>query len=141
MAYCRKNWPISYGSRPSVTKIFQFFDHISEKNKDINLKFSAFVHHMSGVKRWKNFSHCSISSHAVPSSMQKLSTPLVVVFVEKNKLKKFWWGFRPVWITEWKELLISWKKWYCEIFRTSLPSRASDPWIEEYLRNKKKKTN
>ena len=59
--------------------------------------------------------------------MQKVWTPLATVFVQKKFLKKFWWGFRHIWVTPWKEFLISWKKWRFEIFRTSLLSRASDP--------------
>ena len=61
--------------------------------------------------------------------MQKLWTPLATVFVERKNLKNFWWGFRPIWVTPWKEFLISWKKWCFEIFRTTAPSRASDPCI------------
>ena len=127
MAYSSRNWPISYGSRPSVAKIFQSFDHYFKTDQDINLKFSAFVHLMSGVNWSKNFCHWSISRQVAPSSMQKLWTPLATVFVEKKIWKKFWWGFRNIWVTPWKEFLISWKKWRFEIFRMSLPSRASDP--------------
>ena len=43
--------------------------------------------------------------------------------------KKNWCVFRPIRVTPWKEFLISWKKWRFEIFRTSLESRASDPWV------------
>ena len=125
MAYFHRNWSISYGSRPSVTKIFQSIDHNSETGQDIILKFSAFVHHISGLNWLKNFGHCSISRQVAPSSMQKLWTPLATVFVEKKIQKKFWWGFRPIWVTPWKEFLISWKKWRFEIFRTTVPSRAS----------------
>ena len=85
---------------------------------------------MSGVNWQKNFSHCSISSSVAPSSMQKLCTPLATIFVEKKFWKKFWCGFRPIWVTPWREFLISWKKWRFEIFRTTAESRASDPWIE-----------
>ena len=89
MAYSSRNWPISYGSRPSVAKIFQSFDHYFKTDQDINLKFSAFVHLMSGVNWSKNFCHWSISRQVAPSSMQKLWTPLATVFVEKKFEKKF----------------------------------------------------
>ena len=94
-AYSRTNWPILYGSRRAIVKIFQLNDHKSETAQDIDLKFSAFVHHMFGVNWHKNFSHCSISESVAPSSMQKLWTPLATIFVEKNF---------------WKEFLIFWKK-------------------------------
>ena len=128
MAYSRRSWPISYGSRPLVTKIFQSFDHISKTDHDINLKFSAFIHHMIGLNWHKNFSHCSISESVAPSSMQKLWTPQRPNLLKK-KIKKFWWGSRPIWVTPWKEFLITWKKWCFEIFGTTAPSRASGWWL------------
>ena len=127
-AYVCNNWPISYERRRAIARIFQLNDHNSGTAQDIDLKFSAFVHHMSGVNWQKNFSHCSISRSVAPSSMQKLCTPLATIFVEKKIWKKFWCGFRPIRVTPWKEFLISWKKWCFEIFRTSAESRASDPW-------------
>ena len=48
-AYCRRNWPISYERRRAIARIFQLNDHNSETTKDIDLKFSAYVHHMSGL--------------------------------------------------------------------------------------------
>ena len=129
MAYSSRNWPISYGSRPSVTKIFQSFDHYFKTDQDINLKFSAFVHLMSGVNWSKKFCHWSISRQVAPSSMQKLWTPPAAIFVEKKFWKKFWWGFRPIWVTPWKEFLISWKKWRFEICLMTLLSRASASWL------------
>ena len=47
-AYVRKNWPISYERRRAIARIFQLNDHNSETTQDIDLKFSAFVHHISG---------------------------------------------------------------------------------------------
>ena len=47
--YLSKNWPISYERRRAIARIFQLNDHNSETTQDIDLKFSAFVHHMSGV--------------------------------------------------------------------------------------------
>ena len=47
-AYVRKNWPISYKRRRAIARIFQLNDHNSETAQDIDLKFSAFVYHMSG---------------------------------------------------------------------------------------------
>ena len=130
--YFRTNWPILYGSRQAVAKIFQLNDNKSKTTQDIDLKFSAFVHHMSGVNWQKNFSHCSISRSVAPSSMQKLCTPLATIFVEKNFWKKFWCGFRPIQVTPWKEFLISWKKWRFEILWMSAGSRASDSWARPW---------
>ena len=49
LAYVRKNWPVSYKRRRAIARIFQLNDHNSETAQDIDLKFSAFVHHMSGL--------------------------------------------------------------------------------------------
>ena len=86
---------------------------------------------MSGLNWHKNFSHCSISESAAPSSMQKLWTPLATIFVEKKIWKKIWCGSRPIQVTPWKEFLISGKKWRFEIFGMSKAYRASgpEPWI------------
>ena len=87
--------------------------------------FSAFVHHMSGLNWHKNFGYCSTIESAVPSSMQKLWTPLATKFLEKKFWRKIWCGSRPIQVTLWKDFLISWKKWCFQIFRTALLSRAS----------------
>ena len=117
--------PLSPQRRPTIAKIFQLNSHKSKTHKDISLKFSAFVYHMSGLNWQKNFDHCSICVSVAPSSRQKLWAPLATIFVEKKFWKKFWWGFRHIWVTPWKEFSISWKRWRFEIFRTALPSRAS----------------
>ena len=85
---------------------------------------------MSGLNWHKNFGHCFISGWVAPSSMQKLWTPLATIFVEKKFWKNFWWGFRHIWVTLWKEFLISWKKWRFEIFWSALPSRVQ--WSMSY---------
>ena len=48
-AYVRKNWPISYESMRAIARIFQLNDNNSKAAQDIDLKFSAFVYHMSGL--------------------------------------------------------------------------------------------
>ena len=118
-------WPFSAKCRPMIAKILQLNSNNSETNKDISLKFSAFVYHMSGLNWQKNFDHYLICVSVAPSSRQKLWAPLATIFVEKKFWKKFWWCFRHIWVTPWKEFLISWKKWCFEIFRTALPSRTS----------------
>ena len=37
----------------------------------------------------------------------------------------FWWGSRPISVTQWQEFQISPKKWHFEIFRTSAVSRRN----------------
>ena len=54
-AYVPKNWPISYKHRRAIVKIFQLNDHKSKTAQDIDLKFSAFVYHMSRLNLHKNF--------------------------------------------------------------------------------------
>ena len=61
----------SYKDRRAIARKFQLNSNNSKTAQNIDLKFSAFVHHMSGLNLHKNFSHCSISESA-PSSMQKL---------------------------------------------------------------------
>ena len=87
---------------------------------------------MSGLN-WQKKSHCSISASVVPSSMQKLWSPLTTLFVEKKFWKKFWCGFRLFRVTPWREFLISWKKWRFLIFWTTAESRASDPCIIQHV--------
>ena len=48
-AYVGKNWSISYERRRAIARIFRLNDHNSETAQDIDLKFSAFVYHMSGL--------------------------------------------------------------------------------------------
>ena len=50
LACMRTNWPILYACRPTIARIFQLNGNKSETPQDIDLKFSAFAHHMSGVK-------------------------------------------------------------------------------------------
>ena len=95
-AYVCKNWPISYKRRQAIAKIFQLNGNNSKTAQDIDLNFSAFVYYMYGLNWHKNFSHCSISESAAPSSMQKLWTPIATIFVEKKFWKEFWWGSRPI---------------------------------------------
>ena len=61
------NWPILYNSRRATARIFQLNSNKSETAQDIDLKFSAFVHHMFGLNRQENFCHCSINESAPPS--------------------------------------------------------------------------
>ena len=49
MVHLFQNWPILYGSRRTVARIFQLNGNKSETAQDIDLKFSVFVHHMSGL--------------------------------------------------------------------------------------------
>ena len=106
-----------YSSKRTVARIFQLNDHKFETAQDIDLKFSVFVRHMSGVNWHKNFSFCSISGSVGPSSVQKLCTPIATIFVEKKIWKKNWCGFRPIRVTPWKEFLISWKSGILKFFK------------------------
>ena len=47
----------------------------------------------------------------------KLWTSLGTVFVEIYSKEKNWWRSRPIWVTSWKEFLISLKKWRFENFQ------------------------
>ena len=48
-AYVRKNWPILYKLWRVIARIFRLNDNNSETAQDIDLKFLAFVHHLSGL--------------------------------------------------------------------------------------------
>ena len=52
-----KRRPFSAKRRPTIAKIFQLNSNKSGTNRDISLKFSAIVHHMSGLNLFKNFGH------------------------------------------------------------------------------------
>ena len=116
-----------YSCRPTIVRIFQLNGNKFETTQVIDLKFSAYVHHMSGVN-WQKKVVITFSGSVAPPSVQKLWTPLAIRFVEKKFWKKFWRGFRPIRVTPWKEFLISLKKWRFEIFGTSKVSSASGPW-------------
>ena len=77
-----KRRPFSAKRRPTIAKIFQLISNKSDTNEDIGLKFSAYVHHMSGLNWQKNISLCSNSGSVAPSSKQKLWPPLATIFVE-----------------------------------------------------------
>ena len=69
--------------------IFQLNDNKCETAQDIDLKFSAFIYHISEINWQKKFLQCSISRSVTPSSMQKLWIPLATIFVEKKIEKRF----------------------------------------------------
>ena len=117
-------WPTFTERRPTFTKNFQLNNDNSKTNQDISLKFSAYVYHVSVVNWSKNFGSCSISWSVAPPSMPKLWMPLATIFVEIFFKKRFWWGSRPIWVAQWKEFQISWKKWCFEILQTTAPSRC-----------------
>ena len=86
-AYFYTNWPVFYGRRQATAWILN--DNKSKTAQDIDLNFSAFIHHIFGLNWQKNLGHFSISGSVVPSSVQKLLTPLATLFVEKNFEKNF----------------------------------------------------
>ena len=54
-----------------------------------------------------------------------LAASVFKMFLKKN----FWWDFRPVWVTHWKEFKISLKKRCFEIFGKSKQSRLQQSLI------------
>ena len=50
-----KNWLILYKRRQTIARIFQLNDNNFEITQDIDLKFLAFVHHMSGLNWGQKF--------------------------------------------------------------------------------------
>ena len=89
------------------------------------MKFSPDVNHKPVVNWWKNFGHSTIDMSATPLFVSKLWERLAPVLFEIFQKKFFWWGSRPIWVTQWKEFQISVKKWRFEIFRTSALSRGN----------------
>ena len=89
------------------------------------MKFSPDVNHKPVVNWWKNFGHSTIDMSATPLFVSKLWERLAPVLFEISQKKFFWWGSRPIWVTQWKEFQISVKKWRFEIFRTSALSRGN----------------
>ena len=115
MADNDKCLPFSTISRPMIAKIFQL-----NSNKSETIKYQVKIFSICSLWNWakmhKKLVHYSISGSVVPSDMQKLWAPLATIFVGKKFWKKFWWGFRHIWVTLLKEFLMSWKKWRFEIF-------------------------
>ena len=78
---------------PLVTTNFQSFSSKSNKNQDIFLKFSAFVHHMS-VQIWqKNSCHFSSSQPSRPILAKTLDASSDCIcwdILKRKKLVRFW---------------------------------------------------
>ena len=70
--------------RPLITKKNQLISNNFYINQDIALKFSAYVHHMSGLNWQENFDQYLICVSVAPSSMQKVWIPLATIFVRKR---------------------------------------------------------
>ena len=97
----------------------------SKTVQDIFLKFSPFVTHMSVVNWWKKFGRSTTNMSATPLFVSKLCEGLAPILFEIWSKKFFWWGSRPISVTQWQEFQISPKKWRFEIFGTSAPSRGN----------------
>ena len=97
----------------------------SKTVQDIFLKFSPFVTHKSVVNWWKNFGRSTTNMSATPLFVSKLCEGLAPILFEIWSKNFFWWGSRPISVTQWQEFQISPKKWRFEIFGTSAPSRGN----------------
>ena len=99
------------------------------------MKFSPVVNHKSVVNWWNNFGPRTTDMSAIPLFVSKLWERLAPVLFEISQKNFFWWGSRPISVTQWQELQISPKKWRFEIFGTSAPSEPSSPWpmIQRYI--------
>ena len=91
----------------------------SKTVSDIFMKFSPDINHNSVVNWWKNFGHSTTDMSATPLFVSKLWERLAPVLFEIFQKNFFWWGSRPISVTQWKEFQISLKKWRFEIFGTS----------------------
>ena len=49
LANVHTSWPILYTCRPTIAKVFQSNGNKSKSPQDVDLNFSEFVHHMSGL--------------------------------------------------------------------------------------------
>ena len=87
------------------------------------MNFSPDVNHKSVVNWWKKIWCSTTNMPATPLFVSKLWERLAPVLFEIFQKNFFWWGSRPISVTQWKEFQISLKKWRFEIFRTSAPSR------------------
>ena len=99
----------------------------SKTIQDIFLKFLPFVTHKSVVNWWKNFGRRTTNMPATPRYVSKLRKGIAPILFEIFSKKFFWWGSRPISVTQWQEFQISPKKWRFEIFGTSAPSRGN--WV------------
>ena len=91
------------------------------------MKFSPDFNHKSVINWWKNFGHSTTDMSATPLFVSKLRKGLAASLFEIFSKKFFWWGSRPISVTQWQEFQISPKKWCFEIFGTSAPSRGN--WV------------
>ena len=89
------------------------------------MKFSADVNHNFVVNWWKNLGCSTTHKSATPLFVSKLCKGLAPILFEIFSKEFFWWGSRPISVTQWQEFQISPKKWRFEIFRTSAVSRGN----------------
>ena len=89
------------------------------------MKFSADVNHNFVVNWWKYFGCSTTHKSVTPLFVSKLCKGLAPILFEIFSKEFFWWGSRPISVTQWQEFQISPKKWRFEIFRTSAVSRGN----------------
>ena len=89
------------------------------------MKFSADVNHNFVVNWWKDLGCSTTHKSATPLFVSKLCKGLAPILFEIFSKEFFWWGSRPISVTQWQEFQISPKKWRFEIFRTSAVSRGN----------------
>ena len=70
-------------------------DQIFQKKREI----LGILFRTSVISETRQKSHCSINGKVAPFSMQKLSTPLEIIFAEKKS--------KTIYDTQWKKFLIS----------------------------------
>ena len=80
------------------------------------MKFSPDVNHKPVVNWWKNFGHSTTDMSAMPLFVSKLWERLAPVLFEISQKKFFWWGSRPIWVTQGKEFQISVKNGVLKFF-------------------------
>ena len=89
------------------------------------MKLSPDVNHKSVVNWWKSVGCSTTDMSARSLFVSKLCKGLAAILFEIFSKQKFWWGSRPISVTQWQDFQISPKRWRIEIFRTSAVSRGN----------------
>ena len=105
--------------------------HCSITIQDIFLKFSPVDTHKSVINWRKNLGCCATDMSATPLFVSKVCEGVAPTVFEMFSKNFFWWGSRPISLTQWQEFQIYSKKWRFQIFGASrsIQRKLSNPWL------------
>ena len=100
---------------PLVATNFYSYSSNSNKNQDIFLKFSSFVHHkfVQFFEKILAITQTACQPRLILAKTLDASSNRICWDIFKRKK---WWGSRPIGVTTWKDFSISLRKWRFQNF-------------------------